>query len=131
MRTDCISAASMASHSNGQRMNFKGLWGESYFTHTQNLYGNEIECDYYEVPYHPCADETKAEIREQILKKQKELDPLNAADAKCYHGSYTTAVEGGRLPINKKQLSDIVSDCKEILAGNVPLKSLRKVLKLK
>ena len=74
MRTDCISAASMASHSNGQRMNFKGLWGESYFTHTQNLYGNEMECDYYEVPYHPCADETKAEIREQILKKQKELE---------------------------------------------------------
>lgn len=131
MRTDCISAASMVSHSNGQRMNFKGLWGESYFTNTETLYGNEMVCDYYEVPYHPCADETKQEIREAIAKKREVLAPLNDADAKCYHGSFTTPVEGGRLPITKKQLSEIVFDCKEILDGNVPLKALRKVLKLK
>lgn len=131
MRTECILPNNFSTHHNAKSPSFKGLWGESYYTHTQNLYGGEIECDYYEVPYHPCADESAAEIKHQIAKKQKEIKPLNDADALCYHGSYTTAVEGGRLPITKAELADIVKDCKEILEGCVPQKALRKVLKLK
>ncbi len=130
MRTNCISAA----YSNPQKMNFKGLWGEPYFSHTTSPYGKEgdIIRDHYELPYHACADETKEEIAEQIAKKQKALKPLNDADALCYHGSHVTAVEGGRLPVTKKQLAEVVKDCKEIISGNIPLnKALRNVLKIK
>lgn len=132
MRTECILPNNFSTRYNAKSPSFKGLWGESYYTETQNLYGGEMECDYYKLPYHPCADETPAEIKAQLAKQQKALAPFNEADALCYHGSYTSAVEGKRLPITKAELADIVKDCKEIIDGNLPpMQGLKKILKFK
>ena len=100
---------------------FKGLWGEPSYAYTDNLYGGEYECSYYDVPYHPCKDEPES-VKKQIMSvRQSELDKVNKEDEKYSSGRYYRVVEDTPLNIKQSELKMLQKDCRRILNNEKPV----------
>lgn len=107
---------------------FKGLWGNEYYTHSESLYGGEFDCAYYKKPYHPCKDESKEQTQLALRSQQNELDKFNRASAMSASGSYTGVTIGTPLKITQKELHQLQQDSQNIIHGNLPKHNLDLVM---
>ena len=79
---------------------FKGLLAkEAHFTHRQALYGGEYDCDYYERYYHPFADETMDDARDNMIRLEQELN--KTPDLGSCSGTYVSVRLGHPLSLTK------------------------------
>lgn len=124
-----ISQVALAQHNYAQQAGFKGLWGNRIFKNTESLYGGEYDCDYYEKPYYPFADETRAEIDSAKLKMQNKLQPINDLEATFAHGTYTSVSEKKALSITKEQFIGLLRDCRGLIDRQLPVGILQGIIK--
>ena len=89
---------------------FKGLLGASEFQETQSLYGGEYDCDYYVRAYHPFADETDEEIKNNMHNLQEKINAPELENAKTStSGSYTSLYQAPRLEMTKAEYARMIS----------------------
>jgi hypothetical protein len=119
----------VSSVSLGTQPSFNGLWGKREYSHTESLYGNEYDCEYYEQIYHPCIDEDDFEIKTKLENQERILNALEVDNAAhCNHGSYVSTKRGERLNFTKAELEEIQDDCIRIINEEMPTGKLINIL---